>query len=647
MATYAQVSVKGVALQLDRPFDYVIPEPWVGLPGMQVGAYVEVPFHGQTKEGWVTAIHTDPQVDPAMIKRVSRLLTPYPVAGAGDLAAWRWIADRFLGSFASVARLAMTPIVAFVHRELATWAAPPCAPSTPIPDGGQAFYIQGGWHQALPGAVADRIQHAVDAGYQIKIITPLPACALSQAVAQRWGPLVDDMRWPTPNAQRYRSFWRWRLGYTKILLTTQHGALWAGGDGRLGLTIVVDEAKADHKVRRRPYANAREMALVTTRTHGAQVILTGHLPSAQVTGLITANHVAHLQVSRQVMAETSPPVHVVDRATLIHRRRGRITEPVMTAIREAVDQGGRVIVLCAMKGSGKALACKRCRHRCACPICGGGLNRVDPSDPIASTHQADPSHPGTGEGAHGPVDASQGDGGEVWHCGICQWTGRPLGCETCGGTVFYLSRAGVALIAKELAATFPTVEVAVMEGYDADGPAGRPAIAVMTRGSVTSQPAWLAGGRADLLAIVDPEVMVGRTSVDASEDALRLWMDGASLADRVIIQSHEPTHPAIQALALHAPERFWDEEMERRTSLGYPPARRVIELVNVTLDQVDEVRAYLADRDEVTVMGPDLHGHALIFGPDLQVLIAALRPLALAWETKGQAVGIVVDPIDR
>jgi primosomal protein N' (replication factor Y) len=185
-----------------------------------------------------------------------------------------------------------------------------------------------------------------------------------------------------------------------------------------------------------------------------------------------------------------------------------------------------------------------------------------------------------------------------------------------------------------------------MEGFDAPGPTSRPAIAVMTRGSVVRQPRWLGNQPADLAVIVDADAMLRRGTLDAAEDALRLWLALARWSRHIIIQTQERGHPAVQALVRRDPDGFWEREAERRAELRYPPAGWLVRVTGPE-DDGDRVAGELRDRlpaqDEV--LGPSIDGAVLVKSPELRGTLDALEPLRHAWGYAGRKVRVDVDPL--
>ncbi|WP_336249618.1 hypothetical protein [Stomatohabitans albus] len=617
-ARYARLYPVVKAIHLDRWFDYAIPDGIAGGDQIRLGSAVRLHFHGMSTSGWVMEVATSTAIDPAQIKPIDAVVRTPPFFDPADAAAWRWVADRFGSTFAAVTRHAIPDRVKYVERELTQWPSPPAIPTQPWHDGGHITHLERGWHDDGRDAILTRIRAVVDAGYQAHIITPLPDCPISDAIQKAFGRMVLDLRGETQQSARYRGFWRWRTGQARILIGTRSSALWPGQTGAVGLIVLIDEANPAYKMPSAPRAHIRETALIRARTHHSEVLITSAVPSGQLTRLIAGGHVRVDKASRRQIETASPAIHMIDRNTLPIARRGRLAGPALDAITTVLNAGGRVIVLVAMKGTGRSIGCQRCKRRMACPACGAGLDTPD-RQPIAQATQ--------------------------WQCGVCDWRGEPFACPHCSSTSYGFKRAGVTQISNELRKTFPHADITTMEGFNQPGPTTRPAIAVMTRGSVVASPTWLGGARAELAVIVDPDVLLGRPDYDATEDALRLWADTAHLAQRVIIQTYEPDHHAITAFSLINPGLFWDRELDRRAALHFPPAGHLIRLERMTQETVSTLCEALAEQSSVIVLGPDEDGSTLVTTPDLPTTLKNMRPIQEDWAKADTGIRMDVDPI--
>ena len=668
---YTRVVVDVAPAHLDHPFDYVVPE---GLD-LRVGQRVRVPFAGRRRAGWIVEVDAEPETEPDRIRPLAGVDGPTVWFDTADLRLYHWIADRYAGSLADVLRHALPPRVARVEAEAAAWPVaslwpaaageaarsavvggdrtgedgrgvrdggrrptrPPCPSAAWQPyraarmlraasqPGGQAFF----W-RPLPGddagsMAADLVARALAAGRSVLLLVPDPSSPLPHAALRLAGPDGVDLRGACSAAERYRAFLRGRAGHLRLVVG-ERSAVFAPL-ARLGLVLVEDEANPAYKERRSPRHHAREVALARARIAGATCVLIGDLPSAAVWRHRADGHLEVVDADRAIQRARRARVEVVDRGDAQpDAHRGRFSARTARALSDVVAAGGSCVVLATRRGQGAVLVCRGCGHRIACPVCAGSLSAV------------------TGEAARRAVVGGETVGGRM--CFACGWAGAAEPCAACGESRATPLAAGAGRLVQELARSYPKAEVVRMEGFNAPGPSSRPAIAVMTRGSVVRQPQWLGGQPADLAVIVDADAMLRRGRLDAAEDALRLWLALMSWSRHVIVQTRERSHPAVQALVRRDPDGFWEREADRRAELRYPPAGWLVRVTG-PVDEGDRVVGELGDclpaQDEV--LGPSMDGAVLVKSRDLRGTLDALVPLRHAWGRAGRRVRVDVDPL--
>jgi len=87
--------------------------------------------------------------------------------------------------------------------------------------------------------------------------------------------------------------------------------------------------------------------------------------------------------------------------------------------------------------------------------------------------------------------------------------------------------------------------------------------------------------RVDVVGLLDPDRGLTRPGLRAGEQALAIWMEVAAWAGprsaggRVLAQTREPGHPAVQALVRWEPVPFLLAEAERRAEAGFAAGRPV------------------------------------------------------------------------
>jgi primosomal protein N' (replication factor Y) len=206
-----------------------------------------------------------------------------------------------------------------------------------------------------------------------------------------------------------------------------------------------------------------------------------------------------------------------------------------------------VLVQTPRAGYATRLACDRCRTPAECETCHGPLRITDARRP--------------------PECAWCGVVAADWHC------------PACGGRGLRAPVVGERRTAEELGRAFPSVPVRTSSGDRvlAEVPA-RPAIVVATPGAEPAVP----GGYAAVV-LLDTWLLLARSDLRASEEALRRWSNAAALvgsgaAPGRVLAVGNPAHPALQALVRWDHSGFVRREIEERRSAHLPPASRVATL---------------------------------------------------------------------
>lgn len=628
---YARVVVDVEPYHLDRPFDYAIPAGAV----VEHGHEVRVSFAGRRRTGWVVEVTDRARTDKSRIKTLLDVRGAMPRFDADDLRLYRWVAGRWGGTLASVLRHALPRRIAAVDKTIAGWGPTPAVvtePQPPAPGPAWQAYdaapllravtqttVTDGpapafWLQPLPGddlatLVCDLVARCLAAGGGALVLAPDPQSPVPDACLALAGRAGADLRGARSDRTRYRAFLRGRTGHARVAVGERAGVFAPLRD--LDLIVVLDEANPAYKERRSPRHHARDVALARGRLSGATTVLTGAMPSAAAWRLVDRGDVKTVDADRAQVRARAPRVDVVDprqRQTV----RSRLSGPADDALRTAIASGGAAVLLVARRGDGTVLACRQCGLRATCPVCDSSL---------------------------APTRAG------ARRCATCGWEGPTAACSACGGVQFAPLAAGVTRWVAELGRAYPAAEVTGMEGFDAPGPRRRPAIAVMTRGSVVRRPEWLGDDRAQVLVLPDADALMARPRFDAAEDLLRLCMT-VVWAQRLIVQTREPAAPAIQALVRWDADGFWRGEARRRGELGYPPARV---LINLEAPQADAeataaaVTTALPRGDQVT--GPDLGGRVVVKSVDPRGTLSALDPLRRRWSSDDVRVVVDVDPV--
>ncbi len=658
----ARIAVEVEPFHLDRPFDYLVPDDLRGR--VRPGQRVQVGFSGRSRRGLVLEVLDRSDVDPARLRPLKKLLGEHVWATPEDVALLRWAADRFAAPLGDVLRHALPGRTVAVERrgveqgwldeDPARWHEvtapadvlgddPAVRREVPVAwrghDGAAELFAaaaertgRSAYWRPLPGEdvgarLAELASRVLAAGRGVLVLVPDPASftadVLVSTLEEAGHEVVDVRGGPSPRVQ-YDRWLRARSGRARVVVGERGAAFWPVAD--LGLAVAVDEANPAFKERRSPRHHAREVVLERARRAGAVGLLVGLVPSAPAWRLLAERRLATVIPRREDERRAAPLVTVADERG---GPRTRISHDALRAIRAAVAEGRHAVVLAARRGEGRALVCRSCGARVACPDCGG------------STEAA----------------------GRRLRCGSCGWDGIRR-CRSCSGEALVPLAAGAHRLAEELARTVD-VPVRVLEGYAPDEVPAPPAVLVATRGAVLDHPPGPVGA----VVLADLDGLLRRPVLDAAEDALRLAMQlatwttfevvdeqagepGARPASRdatarVVVQTREPDHPVVRALVAWDPKAFWTSEAAMRSVLRFPPAAHAIALdAPAGVDVATELRRALPPGDDVLGPLPDGDRQRLLLkADDRSATLRALAPLREAHSRADVDLRVDVDPV--
>jgi primosomal protein N' (replication factor Y) len=612
-----QVVVDVPLFHLDRPFSYRVPEALRA--GVSLGSRVKVPFGGRKRvDGWVVGFADEDDL-PADAREVLRVVSPLPAFDADGLELLRWVATRYAGTLIDVVRLAVPPRVAAVEKEpqvqgeATAGTDPPASretPGTPGPGPAPSFgdplvaRVAGGWAGAvwwrpLPGEdratrIVALVEAALARGRGAIVITPEVAAGSEVADAVRKAfPDAADLASDLPERKRYRAWAELRSGRRMVAIGGRSAVF--APVRNLGVIVVDDEANAAHKEQRAPRYHAREVALCRADRTRAACVFTGYVPSAELVAAVRAGWCRVEAADRALERRLRPLVEVVDPYEQDHGPGpARLHRRSLAALREALRRGESAYVLVPRRGG------------------------ADPAAPGARTAGQVAAELGrflAGKGGRaGEVD---GDGG--------------------GTPVWRLDRE-------------------VLDPGEVPPWAGRgPGVIVGTVAGVKDHPP-LTGCRT--VVVVGADAALGQAEVRAAEEALRTWSRAAAWCGphdrpgRLVLQTSDPAHHAVQALVRWDPGFFWRNELPRRAELGFPPARRLLLIEGPEPGESaaarDAVAAAFGPRAEL--LGPAAMGRGwriIAKVEDAEWAARALRPvLAEASRSGGPRLSVDVEPLE-
>lgn len=625
-ASIARVLLDSPLPQLDRLFDYRVPERL--LPIARPGVRVIVPLRsaGRQAKGYLVEIVDENGYD-GVLSELDDIVSAAPVL---DPAVWRLIrraADRAAGVASDLVRLAIPTRQVRVEKhwlarlaveptESATTVSAPASEgqrvATPEPAPARAVTVTGYAPTDLEGvlrlngeplapleALVPVLTHRrvaltaipepveIGAGLWVpaamRTLAELAAATLRsgrsailsvpdyrdlnhlQAVLTTLvpGEAVARVDAGQPAADRYRAFLR-TLEPRPVIVLGNRAAVLAPA-AALGLIGVWDDGDSLHSEPHAPGIHTRDLALLRQEDSGCSLVIAAHARSTDVQRLIEVGWLVAVEPTPYRRRRLTPTAHQIGADPAAAR--ARIPSSAWRAAAAALEQGP-VLVQVARPGYAPRIACVECGETARCTRCRGPLGL--------------------------PTAGSMAS---------CQWCGSlavDWSCDRCESTRWRTVGRGSARTADELGRAFPGARVVLSDGATPlqEAPAGR-TLVVATRGA---EPMVPGGYRAVLL--LDGEGMLARESLRVVEDCVRWWMNAAALA--------APGAPVLlvgvggsvaTALATGHPEHVAASELADRMTLRFPPAVRVAAVAG-TPDAVATALRAVDGIEGVDTLGP-------------------------------------------
>ncbi|WP_431041221.1 primosomal protein N' [Streptomyces sp. P1-3] len=568
----ARVLVDKGPVHLDKLWDYAVPAEMdeQARPGVRVrvrfGAGTGNVRDGRREGGGLLDGYIVERIAESdyrgPLAAIAQVLSPEPVLTPALLGLCRAVADRYAGSLADVLQLAIPPR----NAKAEAGSSPAPAPPPPRPEPGTWTRYPAGpgfldalargdapravW-TALPGPhwpreLATAIAATLSAGRGALAVLPdgRSAARVDAALTELLGSGRHTLLVAGAGPEeRYRRWLGVSRGSVRAVVGTRAAMFAPVRD--LGLVAIWDDGDSSHSDTNAPQPHARDVLLLRA-VHERAGFLAGDLSrTVEAAQLLENGWALPLEADREQIRAAAPVIRTVsdsEQARDPHARAARLPTVAWQTLREATLRGP-VLVQVPRRGYAPRLACDRCREPARCAHCAGPLEAVD---------------------------------ADTLRCGWCGRAEERWHCAACGGNRLRAQIVGARRTAEELGRAFPSVPVRT-SGRDhvLDTVPDRPALVVSTPGA---EPVAERGYAAALL--LDGWALLGRPDLRAGEDALRRWLEAASLVrpqgegGTVVIMA-EPTLRPVQALVRWDPAGHASRELADRAQLGFPPVSRM------------------------------------------------------------------------
>ena len=328
----------------------------------------------------------------------------------------------------------------------------------------------------------------------------------------------------------------------------------------LGLIIVDEEHEHTYKQEEAPRYHARDVAIMRGQMENAVVVLGSATPSLESYYNCKKGKYTLLELPERVDNQKMPHVRVVDMRQAAKEKGPPIFSPQLKeAIMQRLERGEQTILFLNRRGYSTALQCPKCGYVAQCPNCSLALTYHRPEQKL--------------------------------RCHLCGFVGAvPAVCpnEKCRNPAIRFAGTGTQKVEETLMKLFPNARVRRMDADTmkrkddyrktlGDFRAGKTDILVGTQ--------MIAKGlhfpNVTLVGIIYADLALHQPDFRAGERTFQLLTQVAGRAGRgdvegeVFVQAFTPFHPAIQYARRHDFTGFYEQEIEFREQLKYPPVSRI------------------------------------------------------------------------
>ncbi|MES2876374.1 MAG: primosomal protein N' [Patescibacteria group bacterium] len=401
----------------------------------------------------------------------------------------------------------------------------------------------------------------INAGKSVIIL--VPEIALTSQLVAEFSQHFDDILLTHSKQSEAERHDIWRTA-----LTSDHPRVIVGPRSALFLPvkdiglIVIDEAhEPSYKQEQSPRYHALRAAHFLAESSGATLVLGSATPSivdrylAESTGRPVI-----VMDKRAVPGAHKPAIQIVDMTKRTHFKRHRfLSDTVLSQIEQDTSSGKQVLLFHNRRGSAPTTLCENCGWQAGCPRC------FVPLTLHADKHEL--------------------------RCHICNFTVHvPTSCPECNHASIIHKGIGTKLIESELTRLFPKLTIARFDGDASSDETVEARYAQLYDGTidVIIGTQVIAKGldlpKLHTVAVVQADAGLSLPDYISAERTFQLLAQvvgrvGRTSADtNVIVQSYQPTHPAITLGLNQDYASFYDLAVQQRKRSHFPPFTYLLKL---------------------------------------------------------------------
>ena len=413
-----------------------------------------------------------------------------------------------------------------------------------------------------------------------------------QRFRERFGDKIAALHSALSDGEKYDEWRRICRGEASIVIGAR-SAIFAPLEN-IGIIIVDEEHSESYKqADPSPRYQAKDIALKRSEYHHCPVVFGSATPSLEAMARAQKGVFTYLELPERVNGRSLPTVEVVDMNQAMKKATGHFSERLIQEIGTRLEKNEQVILLLNRRGYSSFVTCKNCGYTFKCPNCDISLTYHKSSNTLRCHYC--------------------GYGEKEYHV-----------CPKCGEASLNNLGVGTQKIEEELKQLFSTSRILRMD-YDTTSRKGMHEEMIEAfknhEYDILLGTQMVAKGldfsQVTLVGVINADTSLNIPDFRSSENTFSLLSQVAGRSGRaekngyVILQTFNPEHYAIQLTKKQDYLGFYQQEMNIRRALKYPPYYYLCNIrvsgkdALILFDEAMKIKRSLErNLDQVIILGP-------------------------------------------
>lgn len=349
----------------------------------------------------------------------------------------------------------------------------------------------------------------------------------------------------------------------------------------LGYIIIDEEHDTSYKSWTSPKYDTREIASLRVNFQKAKLILGSATPSLRSYLKAKENEIEYLEIKNRATSGTLPEVIIVDmKKELENGNKNMLSRELYKSIKESLSKKEQVIMFINRRGYSGFISCRKCGYVYKCPNCDISLNYHMQENKLI--------------------------------CHYCGYVKIPeKTCPKCESRYIKLFSAGTEKVESELKKYFKDSKIIRMD-FDTTRKKGEYDIIYEKfkngEADILVGTQMVAKGfdfpNVTLVGVVSADISLNIPDYKSHENTFQLLTQVSGRAGRgtsngkVIIQTYESDNPSIVKVKNKDEKGFYENELEMRKMMDYPPYSKLF-LIGITSTDMNDILKFSSELKEV------------------------------------------------